>query len=67
MVSKLVISIAMLIAGCLALSGCGMYIGPKDSPYLKLPDGFAFNVGVNNIDHVIDRKGLNVEKKAERY
>lgn len=54
--------VMMVIYFAIVLSGCGLKVGP-----VTLPEGFAFSVGVNNIDHVIDRKGLNVEKKAERY
>lgn len=49
-----------------SLSGCGMDIGP-----VHIPDGFAFSVGVNNVNQVLDKKGLYVDKlranKMEQY
>lgn len=68
MVTALTIKACFLALLIGALTGCGMTIGgTKEAPWVKIPDGFAFSVGVNNIDHVVDRKGLNVERKAERY
>lgn len=70
MVTRLIVSAFLLAVAC-AFSACGAYIGPKESPYFKVPDGISFSMGVNNIDHVIDRKGLNVEridsKHVEKY
>lgn len=44
-------------------SGCGLQVGP-----VKIPDGFQVQFGINNINHVDDRKGLNVHTtKGERY
>lgn len=51
--------IALLALMVHILAGCGLQVGP-----VKLPDGFAFSVGVNNVDQVLDRKGLNVDKRA---
>lgn len=46
-----------LLFSLLALSSCGLKIGP-----VELPDGFAFSVGVNNVNQVLDKKGLSAEK-----
>ncbi len=65
MVIKLILS-AILLGLAISLSACGMDIGP-----VHLPDGFAFSVGVNNVNQVLDKKGLNVENikanKMEKY
>ena len=47
------------------LTGCGLAVGgTKEAPWLKLPDGVSFSMGVNNVDQVLDRKGLNTREKA---
>ena len=57
---------AILLGLGISLSACGMDIGP-----VHLPDGFAFSVGVNNVNQVLDKKGLYVDKlkanKMEQY
>jgi len=61
----------VLIVILCVVSGCGMKIGPEKDPWLTFPEGFQFQVDVNNVDHVLDRKGLNIEKmdnrKIEKY
>jgi hypothetical protein len=56
--------LAMGLIAC--LSACGLQVGP-----VKFPDGFAFSVGVNNVNQVLDKKGLYVENlkanKMEGY
>lgn len=49
---------------CMAFAGCGLKVGPASDPWISVPDGLSFNVGVNNVDHVDDRKGLNINKGA---
>lgn len=65
MVTKLIGTALLLWLG-ITLSACGLQVGP-----VKLPDGFAFSVGVNNVNQVLDKKGLYVEdiraNKMEKY
>lgn len=63
----LMLSIQLVLAAIIIVqSGCGLQVGP-----VKLPDGFAFSVGVNNVNQVLDKKGLYVDdmraNKMEKY
>jgi hypothetical protein len=51
------------------LTGCGYFVKDIDAWGLKMsfPQGYSATVSTNTVDHSIDRKGLNVDRKAERY
>lgn len=61
----------LTLIALIALTGCGTTLGSKNDPWLQIPNGISIGFSMNNVDHALDRKGLNIEKvdnrKMDRY